>query len=247
MFAVAIFLVTVSSFFLGRILILNETLKTGNEATKRASESINGMIAEKETLIKALSVNTLLFGFDAMEKVLPHYQRDFDDIWLAYIGRDDNKFLFSDDSHNSPARANYVAYERGWYKQAVAAKGEIVVTSPYKAATVDEILISVVKQIGETDGRMTAAALDVSVASIRQGILDTKISKNGYIFLVDGEGQVIAHPESKLMPTAEAFTSLNNVDNYKNALSALASAPDNYVAAKDYDGKSPAVLSKRLR
>ena len=100
----------------------------------------------------------------------------------------------------------YEPTSRDWYKTAVEADGEIVIVSPYKDAQTGSIVITIGKEIsytgdaendGKDDSQNNVVCLDVIVNHIQEVMQAVDVSGKGYGILINTDGFIIAHPESK--------------------------------------------------
>jgi methyl-accepting chemotaxis protein len=63
--------------------------------------------------------------------------------------------------------ADYDPRDRGWYKQAMERKGEIVISDPYVSASTGEMVVSVSQTNADGSG---VTALDISLTSSRANV-----------------------------------------------------------------------------
>lgn len=85
---------------------------------------------------------------------------------------------------------------RPWYQQGEAAAGATVFTSPYIDSSGRGLMISVAKAVYYDNGTILGVcAADLTIDTLRQTILATRILTSGYAFLVDDQGNAVAHPD----------------------------------------------------
>lgn len=84
----------------------------------------------------------------------------------------------------------YDPYTRPWYTAAAEKKGELAIVSPYIDAQTNSIMVSFSKIL--CDGK-SAISFDTSLDNIYEVTETIQLDGNGYCFLVDKEGLVIAH------------------------------------------------------
>ncbi len=90
----------------------------------------------------------------------------------------------------------YDPAERDWYKIAVAARGEVVIVSPYVDAQTGSVVITVARSIAGADNSLTnVVALDVIVNHIKEVTQAVEIAGKGYGMVVNTDGFIIAHKE----------------------------------------------------
>ncbi|HSV55419.1 MAG TPA: cache domain-containing protein, partial [Burkholderiaceae bacterium] len=112
----------------------------------------------------------------------------------AYVGFADKRIVFSSPQTLPP---DYDPTSRPWYKLAEAA-GAPVVTAPYADAATKRLVMTfalAVKSGGATQG---VVASDVFMDEVVKTIQSIKPTPNGFAFLVNKQGVVIAHPNAAL-------------------------------------------------
>ena len=113
---------------------------------------------------------------------------------VNYAGFADGRSVFSDDWQ---APADYKVTMRDWYQQALAA-GKPVVTEPYVDEASKKLTITVAAPILQGGKPVGVAGGDVFVDSLVQSVLSLKVRGNGYAFITDGKGTILAHPQAGL-------------------------------------------------
>ena len=91
---------------------------------------------------------------------------------------------------------DYDPTTRDWYKTTVAANGETVIISPYVDAQTGNVIISVGKSLSDPSNAM---ALDLTLAGIQELTQNIHINGNGYGFIMNYDGMVIAHHDSRIV------------------------------------------------
>src|SRR5450830_1004307 len=116
----------------------------------------------------------------------------------VYLGQPDKTFT---NNPANPPPAGYDPTVRPWYKAAMEAKKPIV-TSAYMGVNPPGLMISFAAPVKGGDGGVVAA--DVFLTKIVEQILNVKLSGDGYAFLLDKSGQVLAHADqSKVLKPAK--------------------------------------------
>ena len=79
---------------------------------------------------------------------------------------------------------------RDWYKDTVAAGGQPLIVSPYVDAQTGNVIISVCRALTDTNNVL---GLDLTLTGVQETVEDISINGNGYGFILNYDGTVIAH------------------------------------------------------
>lgn len=107
----------------------------------------------------------------------------------VYQGQPDKQFT---NIPADPPPAGFDPTVRPWYKGALEAKKPIV-TSPYMGVAPPGLMITFAAPVKGGEGGVVGA--DVFLTKIVEQILNIKLAGGGYAFLLDKNGQVLAHPD----------------------------------------------------
>ena len=88
---------------------------------------------------------------------------------------------------------DYDPFTRDWYQTGVAANGQPAIVSPYVDAQTGNVIISIVKALTDVDNVL---GLDLTFSGVQEITERIQINGNGYGFILDKDGMVIAHPDS---------------------------------------------------
>lgn len=103
-----------------------------------------------------------------------------------------------------PATAGGVKFDpttRPWYTKAVANKGKVVFCDPYKDISTGQYIVSISKTVEKNGEIVGVVAIDIEFSKLAQGLSHVKVGKNGYAVLLDQNGILLSHPDSKLVGT----------------------------------------------
>ena len=125
---------------------------------------------------------------------------------IITIGWTDKTFF----STSSTTPKDYDPTVRPWYKQAIEA-GKLLVTKPYGDVSTGVQYVSFATPLvhnGETTGAISGA---VPLDGVREVVAAVHPTPSSLAFVVAKDGQVIAHPDAKLMlkPATDVAASLN--------------------------------------
>ena len=84
--------------------------------------------------------------------------------------------------------------ESSWYKDAVKADGEIIVSSPYKSKSTGNMVIAIAKQNADKSG---VIGVDLNIKDIVKTSKMIKIGKQGFVSIVSQDKTIVVHPSLK--------------------------------------------------
>ena len=112
---------------------------------------------------------------------------------MTFLGLENGDMYRHDPSLNS---ADYDPRNRSWYMDAKA-KNSAYVTAPYISAATKQLSMTFVEPITINGKFVGAIGGLVFLDSVLDSILAMKVAGNGYSVLFDGNGKIIAHPNTK--------------------------------------------------
>ncbi len=90
--------------------------------------------------------------------------------------------------------SSYDHRRRPWYIKAVK-EGKLVWSKPYISAIDNILIVTCSKPFYTKEGKLVGVVeADVTLKMLTERIIRTQIGKSGYAFLIDSEGNLIAHP-----------------------------------------------------
>lgn len=132
----------------------------------------------------------------------------------------------------------YVPQERPWYLEAVEGEGKPVVVSPYLDAQTNSIMISVSQML--SDGE-SVLSFDIVMDEMQKMAEGMNLGGNGYGFIIDDTGLVVAHSDEK----KKGLNLLTDADNaeMKELAERIIQASGNTIQA-EIDGEFCQVFSE---
>ncbi len=88
---------------------------------------------------------------------------------------------------------DYDPTARDWYKDTVAAGGQLLIVSPYVDAQTGNVIISVCKALTDTNNVL---GMDLTLTGVQDTVETIRIDGNGYGFILNYDGTVVAHYDS---------------------------------------------------
>jgi len=172
-----------------------------------AITSANTLVIDKWVAAKARAVKTTAEAVEHGDpRGLVKHMGDADGFPITTIGWTDKSFL----STSTTTPKDYDPTIRPWYKQAIAA-GKLLVTKPYGDVSTGVQYVSFSAPLirnGEATGAVSGA---VPLDRVREVVAAVHPTPSSLAFVVAKDGQVIAHPDAKLMlkPATDVAASLN--------------------------------------
>ena len=153
-------------------------LNRGNNVLWFAAESV-------EHLMKYYAGNDEILGY--LTDATVQMQKQFDVNFTGLYGYINGEYI---DGSGWVPPEGYVATERSWYTEAMAAGGEMIVSDPYVDAQTEEVVISFSQLL--SDGK-SVLSLDVILNEVQDITENMTMGDMGYGFILDGSGLVVAH------------------------------------------------------
>ncbi|WP_026884733.1 methyl-accepting chemotaxis protein [Clostridium akagii] len=188
--------------------ILNKKLTvTSTQTLTEVNDGLSSYFQGFTDMVSTMSNNYNFINIDTgdasnyVPDVLKNIKESDKDIFTTYYGTESGKF---DIYPSQKMPDGYKATERAWYKQAMASKGKLIITLPFKDAQKGKMVVALAKTV-EKDGKIIGvAAVNISLDTLVNKIATKKIGTSGYVFIADLNGNVIAHPEKSVIGTNAA-------------------------------------------
>lgn len=155
----------------------------------------------------------------------------------VYLGTPDKTFT---NNPPNPPPAGYDPTVRPWYKAAMDAKKPIV-TSAYMGVNPPGLMISFAAPV--KGGEAGVVAADVFLTKIVEQILNIKLAGDGYAFLLDKSGQVLAHADQAkvLKPAKEiaaelALENLSGLAGKKELIQSSVAGKSSFIYLQQING-----------
>ncbi|WBW99197.1 methyl-accepting chemotaxis protein [Oceanirhabdus sp. W0125-5] len=135
------------------------------------------------------------------------------DVVDVYLGTKDGIFYHDRDIE---VKSGYDPRTRGWYKDAVESKGNIVWSDPYPDSQTEEMMVTASKAVYDNGNKELIGVLgvDIPIETLSNTVNDIKIGKKGYVFVLYDKGKVLTHPDpsqlGKVIPIPEIEEAIKN-------------------------------------
>ncbi|WP_165313782.1 methyl-accepting chemotaxis protein [Vibrio ziniensis] len=114
---------------------------------------------------------------------------------LSYYGNEQGEMFRQDPSLNT---AGYDPRVRDWYKLAMQEK-QAVTTEPYVSVTMKSLVVTLASPVIVNGKIIGVVGSNLALNKLASDILSIAVPGNGYAFLVNAKGNIIAHNDSKLV------------------------------------------------
>jgi methyl-accepting chemotaxis protein len=152
------------------------------------TSSVNFKVHDAEFFAKAVTSN-LISGEESPElrKKLEQYSNLHPETISIYLGTPDGLMI---QNPKKELPADYDPRERPWYQEAMANKGQVIITDPYESSS-GGMVITVART---TDDGSGVIGINLMIENITQSASNIKIGNEGYVVLLGREKNMIYHP-----------------------------------------------------
>lgn len=180
---------------------------TKNHIVNQLSSSASGNVELMDHLIEsfieprqkdveylAQRINALQFNgkeSPLVREQLDQFQNLHPEIMNTYVGSTEGLMILSPQAE---LPADYDPRKRPWYQDAMANKGQAIITDPYVDAITGNIIITIAKVLNDGSG---VTAIDLNIKTLGDIIQSIKIGHEGYPIILDGKGNFLVHPTVK--------------------------------------------------
>jgi methyl-accepting chemotaxis protein len=208
--------------------IRQHTLSAIDSQTQQLSVSHAAGIADWVSSKRAV-VNSIALSIDAQDPLPLLKAADragtFDN---AYIGYADKRAAFS---RPEGIPADYDPTSRPWYTAATQS-GKPVLTAPYTDAGTGKLVVTFAESVSVQGILRGVAGADVLLDNVVKTVIAIKPTPHSFAFLIDGKGQIIAHPNPAM--TMKPVSQLNSVLTLDKLAAMVDAAQDESV---QFDGR----------
>lgn len=173
----------------------SQVVKKALEGMDEQNREILDMFSKREEFINIGKDSKLQ---DKITKSLLYYKEANDEVSQVYMCTPNKNMITAT---NVQLPEGYDPTEMQWYKNAVEADGEVVVSEPYEDnGNKGSYTITYSKAVKDSSsGVVGVLGLDVDIKLLTKEISNIKIGKKGYAMFVDKSGKIISHKDSKLV------------------------------------------------
>lgn len=173
-----------------------QTLREINVGIDNYLDGLDGYInaAAENVNFKELKVHPEYEPFSL--SVLKNYGNSRKDIKTFYFALENKKMIQYPDSKLPD---DYDPTQRPWYKKAVENRGKIIYTDPYIDADNGATVVSICKTVENNGEVVGVIAMDIDLATFSQKLSNSKVGADGYVYVTDTKGIMLAHPDKSVI------------------------------------------------
>lgn len=202
--------------------LLNEKLSVTTEQTlTETNKFVDHFLGTLEYELTTISRNPAIKNFEQSGggDVLKTTQEGNSNLMSIYLGtKDGQTYLYPEQE----IPGGFDPTSRPWYKEAVKKKGRVIWTQPYDDAFSGKRIVTLARTVENEKGDVIGVlAMDVDITSFSRMVRDTKIGREGHVFLADANGTTIAHHDEEQVgkQTAAEMGVWDKVDASKTGFS----------------------------
>ncbi len=233
------------AFWGARQIMVEELMRSGDEAAHFSRLSIENWLRSREQLVfnTAGNVAYLWEDYGVTEAILMRYMEELTGKNAAegyldiYVGFPNGRFA---DGTGWIPPSDFDPTTRPWYIQALEKKS-VIFTSPFVDANSGKLIVSVACPAYDSEGDLVGVVgADLDLALIQEQVLEQRIRGNGQGYLIDTSGSYMVHPDSAKIMNAnilrdssqEGFLSLGKqlFDSSQGGYASFSEGGDAYLA-----------------
>ncbi|WP_299136924.1 methyl-accepting chemotaxis protein [uncultured Vibrio sp.] len=216
--------------------LLNETYRSIQQySTTLTNANVSGI--EKWVAGRINVVNAAKDAFKYTDDPTSYFTQSTNagQFQIAYAGLSDGRFLQGVDL---PVPQGYDPRTRDWYKKPMAT-GQTVVTEPYIDVATNDLVVTIASPFS-TNGYSGVIGADLNLNTLIKDVVS--IEQPGvYAFLVDGEGNIVAHRDRNL-----TLKSVSNISSNLSAQKIQSLARDPAFEELTIDGAESLLSAKKV-
>lgn len=181
-------------------------LESANESVVMLDHMLSQIITNTQKNVDFMAGRIALGGVGPVQgnedpfvrAMLDAYRTTHADVELAAVGTDKGVYI------NSPVTAvnapGYDPRKRPWYINALENKGKPTVINPYISSNSGQVVVTVSQTVSDGHGIVSVSLSLKELAKIANGI---KVGKEGYVYILDKNSNILVHPTLKPGSKAE--------------------------------------------
>lgn len=181
-------------------------VENANESVVMLNHTLNQVITGTQKNVDFMASRIALGGVGPVQgdedlfarTMLDSYKATHTDVELAAVGTDKGVYM------NSPVTAvnapGYDPRKRPWYIMALENKGKPTVINPYISTNSGQVVVTVSQTVSDGHG---IVSISLSLQELTKIANEIKIGKEGYVYILDKNSNILVHPTLKPGSKAE--------------------------------------------
>jgi methyl-accepting chemotaxis protein len=190
------------SYIKSNSLIQNALINEAFEKINKGNNNLSNLLDNMENLSYVLIQSDLLklnCSADDLQKILDYFKvtvEQYPEILNLYMYTEDYRYV------SYPENEYYLDYDvtdQDWYKEPLESE-KVVWFEPYIDYITGKWCVTINNRIIDENGKpIGVLCIDISLDSIMDSVKNMKFGKNGYFFICDNLGEIMAHPNNDMI------------------------------------------------
>lgn len=187
-------IISIVSYIIAKEKIEQNLIISSHESVNFIHNEITSITTKKEQdatfLANAIDDSMLDGDRDEIRRVFTQYLGQNQDVLNVYYVREDGE-VYINANQEIPEGIDFL--NQNWYKEAFNSDGNVVMLQPREDDRTGNSIVTFSKVTYDKKG---AIAIDLKISSLKDMIRGSKIGEQGYMLLLDAQGNYIYHPSS---------------------------------------------------
>jgi methyl-accepting chemotaxis protein len=229
--AIPVTVMGVSSYLKAKEILHSKLETTSKQTIEEISRGIDNYFFAQSHLVSIISADTNVINakekeeFDHVKEFFANVQQADDNIADVYFTLDSGIYY----TYPEVMEINRDYKSRDWYKEAMNNPDKIVITKPYTNVGTGKRVVSIAQTIKAGNTIIGVAGMNIDLKIFSDSLSDVQVGSSGYIFTSDGDGNIITHPNPKMIGT-DAATLQPNWEKINASKEGFTSYQDNGVS-----------------
>jgi methyl-accepting chemotaxis protein len=205
---VPLLIMGVASYFYSTSLLHNKLKETTTQTLSEINNGLTSYFRAMSISVNMMSYNANFINIDddaaALQKALTTLTdvKGADGTLLnAYMGTESGKYIIFP---TLKVPDSFDVKSQPWYKQALLNRRQVVISPPFKDTRTGKLTFSIAKTVEKDDQVVGVVGIDIALNILSNTIANSKVGTNGYVYMADNNGNIIAHPDQSLIGTDTA-------------------------------------------
>ncbi len=187
-------IISIVSYVIAKDKIEQNLIVSSHESVKFIHNEIASITTKKEQdatfMANAIDDSMLDGDRNEIRRIFTQYLGQNQDVLNVYYVREDGE-VYINANQEVPDGIDFL--DQTWYKEAVNSDGNVVMLQPREDERTGNSIVTFSKVTYDKKG---AIAIDLKISSLKDMIRGSKIGEQGYMLLLDAQGNYIYHPNS---------------------------------------------------